>query len=67
MILNKDNGKYITDAQWLRLFELVPVVHEMKLTLPVAEGCDCDLLIPVTGKQYFIHEDGSYNWVKIEV
>lgn len=63
MIHDIENSRYLTDAQWLRLMEIVSGNKEMQLHMPTGENCPIDLTYDNT--HYIITADGSYNWTKV--
>lgn len=60
------DGKHLTDAQWLRLLELVPDDKPIKLRMPPEAGRDALLVrrreVTEAETTYRIHPDGSYDW-----
>lgn len=60
MIHDLDNAKYLTDAQWLRLMEIVRDNSPMQLHMPKGENCPVDLMFKETN--YVINSDGSYSY-----
>lgn len=59
MIQNKEGAKYLTDAQWLRLMQIVNDGSPMTLSLPNEEGRSATLLYK--GMAYNIYWDGSFD------